>query len=227
MKLVSDIRVYRSEYESTMKKNPSSFASKELNAILTRIVMKLRENNFSLADDYDHLYLNFTYSLKKNEIKFGRRLEIKEFSWFQYCDVGISMEEYEQLSDKKYIQMIIDLLKQTLIRFYSKDSESGRLIENCIEVALNEGEHMLMKFKEKKSSHKNAVIYLRCLDSGYFLPLLRVYNNNNELILEKDMPETIDANYIGQILLNDIRIEIRPKKNVFTRDLKPIIYQLD
>ena len=41
------------------------------------------------------------------------------------------------------------------------------------------------------------------------------------------MPETIDTNYIGQILLNDIRIEIRPKKNVFTCDLKTMIYQFN
>lgn len=226
MKLISDIRLYKSEYESTEKMNPKGFASKKQNAIVTRIVMKLRENGFTLSEDYDHLYMNYTYSLPIGEVKIGKHLMIKEFSWFQYCDAGIAEGDYEHLDEDKYTSLLLDLLKKTLLTYYAKDETTSQIIEDAFQAALSEGENMLMKFKEKKTAKRYAVIYLRCLDSGYFLPLLRVFDEKDNLIFEQDLPETLDANYIGQILLNNSRIEIRPKKNVFTKELLPIKYLL-
>ena len=60
MKPISDIRLYRSNIPNIDgNSHPSEFAPKQLNIIVTRIVMKLRENGFSLGD-FDHLYINFT-----------------------------------------------------------------------------------------------------------------------------------------------------------------------
>ena len=56
--------------------------------------------------------------------------------------------------------------------------------------------------------------------------MTKFYDEKDNLIFEQDLPETLDANYIGQILLNNSRIEIRPKKNVFTKELLPIKYLL-
>ncbi len=60
IKVIKDIRLYKSQ-ESNIDGNslPSVFTDQKLNIIVARIVMKLREAEFSLGE-FDHLYLNFT-----------------------------------------------------------------------------------------------------------------------------------------------------------------------
>ena len=59
-KTIGDIRLYKSESRNEYGVyNTEPFADKKLNAIVQRVVMKLRENEFSLGD-FDHLYINFT-----------------------------------------------------------------------------------------------------------------------------------------------------------------------
>ena len=63
MKTISDIRLFRSTVPNTDgNPQPLSIGSRQLNLVLHRIVMKLREQNFSLGE-FDHLYLNFTTQL--------------------------------------------------------------------------------------------------------------------------------------------------------------------
>ncbi|MGP1593809.1 MAG: hypothetical protein ACTTH8_01000 [Treponema sp.] len=74
MKVISDIRIYKSKVENIEGNSlPSEFKStKILNARIKRIVMALRENNFSLGD-FDHLYINFTTCNVENEIFHAKR----------------------------------------------------------------------------------------------------------------------------------------------------------
>ena len=59
-KIISDIRLFKSESQNEYGGYiTNSFADKKLNAIVKRVVMKLRENEFSLGE-FDHLYINFT-----------------------------------------------------------------------------------------------------------------------------------------------------------------------
>ena len=60
MKVIKDIRIYRSKIENIPGNPlPDSFNNFELCCVTSRIVMKLRENGFELGD-YDHLYINLT-----------------------------------------------------------------------------------------------------------------------------------------------------------------------
>jgi hypothetical protein len=45
-------------------------------------------------------------------------------------------------------------------------------------------------------------------------------------LLRKDLPETIDLNIIGEIQLSSKKVTIKPRKNTFTVDLKPITFAL-
>ena len=56
-KIISDIRLFKSKSQNDL----SSYIpdAKKINAIVNRMVMKLRENEFSLGE-FDHLYINFT-----------------------------------------------------------------------------------------------------------------------------------------------------------------------
>ena len=86
---------------------------------------------------------------------------------------------------------------------------------------------MLMHFKEKKSAKAIAAIYLRLLESGKYRPLLCVSNLNGEEVLHKDLPETIDLGIIGDIQLSSKKVTVKPRKNAFTKELKPISFEIN
>lgn len=61
---------------------------------------------------------------------------------------------------------------------------------------------MLVKFKEKRASKKQAIIYLRYLDNCRYFPLLRIFDLDDTMILEKDLPETNSLDAYGEIQLS-------------------------
>lgn len=84
---------------------------------------------------------------------------------------------------------------------------------------------MLMKFKEKISTNRKAIVFLRCLDSCKFHPLLRVYDAEDNLLLEKNLPETILLDYLGDIQVSSKRVTIKPRKNAFTAQVTPLVFE--
>ena len=83
-----------------------------------------------------------------------------------------------------------------------------------------------MLFKEKKTEKVKAIIYLRLLDSGKYLPLLCVVDSDNNEILSEDLPETIDLNSLGEIQLSGKKVTVKPRKNALASTLKPISFEL-
>ena len=106
----------------------------------------------------------------------------------------------------------------------TSDFDEDRISE-CVNEAVSQGEGMLMKFKEKISSQRRAVLYLRYLDSGKYFPLLRVYDNEDNIILEKDLPESQTLDSLGQISVSSKKVTIKPRNNSWT-DSEPIVFEL-
>ena len=212
MKIISDIRLYKSSESNTH----TDFASKELNIAVRRVVMKLREYGFSLGE-FDHLYLNFTICKQKGTFELIDKVD-PYHPWYRYCDIGITQSEYENLT----IQLVYEKISLVLVNLFN-------IAEDVIQDAITEaqkGSEMQMFFKEKKSAKATATIFLRLLDSGKYFPLLRVTDLDGQHLMCKDLPETIDLNIIGEIQLSAKKVTIKPRKNAFTRDLKPISFEL-
>jgi len=82
MKLISDIRLYKSRNGNIDGNSlPGRFAETHTNIVTTRLVMKLRETNFSLGD-FDHLYINFTPLLDAGECESSLRSVDKYHNFF-------------------------------------------------------------------------------------------------------------------------------------------------
>ena len=225
MKIISDIRLFKSNVENIDGYTPSYIDTKEILPILKRVVMKLREHNFSLGD-CTHLYINFTTCLPEGTMLLANRTVIREDSWFKFYDVGVSAEFIEQMEIHKCYDAALELIKNVLLLYYIREQDDLEIICSSFEIAVKQGEQMLMKFKEKKSAKNHAIIYLRYLDTHKFLPLLRVYDNQNNLILVKDLPASAELNHLGTIQLSSKRVTIKPRQNIFAKDLKPITYEL-
>lgn len=227
MQVIADIRLFKSKVPNTDGNSlPSDFSDKKLNAVIHRITMKLREHNFSLGDKIDHLYVNFTNCAVEGKIAPSRRSPDKYHHRYRYYDVEVSDATFEQLGTSSSTETILSLLEQVLLKYFVSERFDKEFIRSCVSEAVTQGEKMLMKFKEKSSSTGNAVIYLRYLDNCLYSPLLRVFDCGNNAILEADLPETIDLNYIGTIQLSAKKVTIKPRKNAYTKALEPLSFDL-
>lgn len=145
MKFISDIRLFRSTI-ANIDGNPlpESFGSKQLNIIIHRIVMKLREQKFSLGE-YDHLYLNFTTQLSEDICLPARRSADVYHKWYRFYDVGISEDMYYKLNSESSTDYIISKLQNVLVQFFNCGNIC--LIKDCIFEAVEKGENMMILYK--------------------------------------------------------------------------------
>lgn len=220
MKVISDIRLYK----SSGLNNYISFTDKSLNLTVRRIVMKLREQEYSLGE-FDHLYLNFTTE-RPEETIFLNNTADQYHPWFRYCDIGVSQADYDKLGSADCTDYIITQIESVLLNCFQASDTTGQIVKSSIFQALK-GPEMLMRFKEKKFAKATVTIFLRFPDSGLYAPLLCVADLNGNVILRADLPETIDLSIIGEIKLNSKAVMIKPRKNAFTKRQDPISFELD
>ena len=223
-RIISDIRLYKSEAQNEYGGYiTNSFGDKKLNAIIKRVVMKLRENGFSLGE-FDHLYINISTC----DIPEGMCLSSKVdryHPWYRYCDVHIEKDLYQKLGSHETQNDVILLIRNVLVAYFTSEGFDEYRILSCVQQAVEQGEDMLMKFKEKVSTKRRAVIFLRFLDSCKFYPLLRVYDTEDNLLFEKDLPEAVMLDYLGDIQVSARQVTIKPRKNVFTTQNKPLVFE--
>ena len=222
-KIISDIRLFKSESQNEYGGYiVYNFGAKKLNAIIKRVVMKLRENEFSLGD-FDHLYVNFTTCDMAEEMDLSDNVD-RYHPWLRYCNIHVEEDFYSKLGSPESWNDIILYIRNALTTYFiSEDFGEARII-SCVQQAVDQGEDMLMKFKEKASTKRKAVIFLRFLDTCRFSPLLRIYNLEENILFEKDLPQTVALDYIGEIQVSATRVTIKPRKNAYAAQNKPLVF---
>lgn len=225
-KLIKDIRVFRSNSENIDGNPlPGDIANKELNCVIRRIVMKLREKNFSLGE-FDHLYINFTACPVQNGVAPAKRSVGRYHPWFRFIDAEVSTELLDSFQEKRCIQPVVEIIEQILTRFFCSPQFDAEAIRTCFSDAIEQGEKMLMKYKEKTSGEITATVYLRFLDCGLYEPLLRVHDTDNHLLLEKTMKRIATLDAYGEIRISKKQVYIVPRRNSFTKGLKPMVFAI-
>ncbi len=215
MKPIRDIRLFKDR--SYLK-----FPDRKYNAILHRIAMKLCENGYSLGD-FDHLYLSFTTSEVEGGMGLAKIPPDPYHPWYRYYDVQVSEDLYSELEQPQAYDAILSLIEAALIHISPADEA---LVRRSVAEALEQGEQMLVLRKQKQTTTRRAAVYLRCLDDGYYLPLLRVYDTKDNLLFEADLPKTYDLLILGEIQVSAKRVTVKPRKNVVAemREMKPISF---
>ena len=226
MNVIRDIRVYRSQADPVAGSSmPQGFANRELHIILHRIAMKLRERHFSMGS-FHHLYVNLTTCTVENRMALSKRGKDSYHPWYRYYDVEISQALFDTLETPQCIEPVVTITQQLLQTFFATPPFDHARIYACVSEAVTHGEHMLVKFKEKQSARHKAVVYLRYLDNGRYLPLLRVFDPEGSVLLEQDLPETNTLDAYGELLVSGKKVTIKPRKNAFTQNLAPIVVML-
>ena len=224
MSIIKDIRIYRCTVPNVTGVNPEVFANPGLNIVANRICMKLRECEFSLGD-FDHLYINLSTCIAEGDIRPAAKEPDRYHPWYRYYDVGVSKELYDSLEKPDCVPTVSLLIEKVLKTRFSTSEFDGDRISECVNEAVSQGADMLMKYKEKMSSQRRAVLYLRYLDNGKYFPLLRVYDNEENILLEEDLPESQTLDPYGQISVSSKRVTIKPRKNSWN-DSEPIVFEL-
>lgn len=224
MAVIRDIRIYRCNVDNVTGVWPEGFYNPELYAVARRICLKLRENEFSMGD-FHHLYINLTTFLDEGDVRLANKEPDRYHPWYRYYDVGISQALYDSLETPDCIPVVSGLIEKILTTQFSTPEFEGDKISECVFEAVTQGEDMLMKFKEKVSSQRRAVLYLRYLDTCMNFPLLRVYDNDGNIVLEKDLPESLTLDNLGQISVSSKKVTIKPRKNSWTEG-EPIVFDL-
>lgn len=223
-KIISDIRLYKSESQNEYGGYVTvSFGDKKLNAIVKRVVMKLRENEFSLGE-FDHLYINFTTCDMTEEMNLSDKVD-NYHPWYRYCSVHIEKNLYNKLGSLETWNDIIQWMSNILVTYFASEDFDKERIFSCVQQAVNQGEDMLMKFKEKTIANRKVAIFLRFRDTCMFYPLLRIYDIEGNLLFEKDLPEAATLDYLGDIKVSTKRVAISPRKNAFTRQMTSLIFE--
>jgi hypothetical protein len=122
---------------------------------------------------------------------------------------------------------ILRLLEVALNKAASPDDpKAAATIRAAMEEALELAEQMQVRYKEKQTTTRRAVIFLRCADDGWFFPLLQVYGSEGVLLFETDLPKTIDLMSLGEIQVSAKRVTVKPRQNAIAEylGLKPITF---
>lgn len=151
-KIIKDIRIYKSDIPNVDgNSTPGSFAPKQMNVMIHRIVMKLREGRLVLGD-FDHLYLNFTTCVPEGSSQPANRSPDRYYPWYRYYDVGVSEAVYEELGSSGTETIVTALVEKVLLEHFAKNDEGRLLVKNAIAEAVSKGPDMLMQFKEKQAA---------------------------------------------------------------------------
>ena len=223
-RIIADIRLFKSEGRTESGHfDMVSFGDKRLIASVKRIVMKLRSHGFSMGE-FDHLYINFTLCELSAPMELSREVD-RYHPWFRHCHVRVAREVYESLGTMDGHGHIIPIIGDVLTAFFARRDFDADRIRNCIQEAVTGGEGMLMPFKEKTTAKRRAVIYLRFLDSCRYAPLLRVYDGAGDLLLERDLPQMVTLDTLGELQVGLKKVTVKPRINALTAGKKPIIFE--
>jgi hypothetical protein len=120
---------------------------------------------------------------------------------------------------------IISMIRDVLTAFFAREDFDEARIRDSIREAVTGGEEMLVPFKEKATAKRRAVIYLRFLDSCRYAPLLRVYDGEGNLLLERDLPQMVTLDALGELQVGLKKVTVKPRKNALTAGKKPLVFE--
>lgn len=192
--------------------------------VIQRLLFLLRHRGFGF-EDFHHLYLNFTPCIPHGEARELSRYTIREFSWFQYVDVGCNVELFNGFSLKEKNTFVLEMIKKAV--FLKVSQEQQTLFEDTFNDILEGGAELLLPYKKKENQDFIVEIFTRITDELDFLPLIRVTDKDGFIKAEQSLRIYGRDEFISQmgtITIGKSFVRIAPRKICYADfyDLAPI-----
>lgn len=171
-----------------------------------RVWLKLKENDFTLNDKQDILVVCF----KDQENTSPRVPEYRDQKWIAEHIVDIPAGDLENLESN--VTLVAEKLVEVLCTYISDPADKQMIHEWVSDAAIN-GEHMEAVLKRRKYCGKTAVLSVRYLDNGEYLPVIRVYNAEKKLAIEDILPCTKYLNVLEILEFKNKCVTVRSRKN--------------
>lgn len=192
--------------------------------VIQRLLFLLRHRGFGY-ESFDHLYLNFTPCVPHGEIRDVNRHNIREFSWFQYVDVGCDVDLFNSWTLNEQTAFVLEAAKNASIM--KAPEEMRQIFADTFDEVIEKGATLLLPYKQKKNENYLVEIMVHINDELDFLPLLRVTDKTGAVKAERELRSYVRDEFITQIstiTIGKSYIKIAPRKNYDTEHygLKPI-----
>ena len=231
MKLIRDIRLFELDVPN-VDRNPTPYYigkiyhydHMECLDVIQRLLFLLRHRGFGY-DGFDHLYLNFTPCVPHGQIRDVNRHNIREFSWFQYVDVGCDVDLFNSWTLAEQTAFILEAAKNASIMKAPK--EMRQIFVDTFDEVIEKGATLLLPYKQKENENYLVEIMVRINDELDFLPLIRVTSKEGAVRTEQELRSYGRDEFITQIstiTIGKSYVKISPRKNYYTEyfGLKPI-----
>lgn len=217
MNLIKDIRLC--EKDAIYR-----YQHKDFSGLIQRLLFLLRHRGFGFVD-FDHLYINFTPCLSHGEVQDVNRYNIREFAWLHYVDVGCNVELFNSWDLREKTAFVLEGIKKAAL--LKAPEESRQLFADTFEEVLEQGEYLLLPYKQKENENFLVEVLTYINDELDFLPLIRVTDMEGNVMAEQRLraygrDEFI--NQIGTITIGKHSARIANRKNCYADfySLKPI-----
>ena len=231
MKLIKDIRLFESDVPN-IDGNATPYYMGKLYQyghmacleVIQRLLFLLRHRGFGFAS-FDHLYVNFTPCVPHGEVQNVNRYNIREFSWYEYVDVGCDIDLFNGWTKEEKNAFVLTGIKNAAL--LKAPQEQKQLFSDTFAEVLREGEHLLLPYKKKENDSYTVEIFLRINDEVDFLPLIRVTDKAGNLKAEQELRSYGRDEFISQIgtiTMGKSSVRIQPRKNWYADfyGLKPV-----
>lgn len=231
MKLIKDIRLFES-YVPNIDGNATPYYMGKLYQydhmacleVIQRLLFLLRHRGFGFAS-FDHLYVNFTPCVPHGEAQHVNRYNIREFSWYEYVDVGCDVRLFNGWTKEEQNAFVLGGIKNAAL--LKAPQEQMQLFADTFDEVLREGAHLLLPYKKKENEKYTVEIFIRINDEVDFLPLIRVTDNEGTIKAEQALRSYGRDEFlsqIGTITMGKSSVRIQPRKNWYADfyDLTPI-----
>lgn len=222
-KLISDIRLFESDVPNIDGNPVPSYIGKiyrydftDCLDVICRLLFLLRHRGFCF-DGFDHLYLNFTPLIPHGEVRDVNRYNIREFSWYQFADIGCDPEIFNSLSLEEKSSFIIKSAKEASLMKASP--EMRILFSDTFDEVTSKGERLLIPYKQKEDQSYCVEIFTRINNDLDFIPLIRVSDKDGNLKCERELRKYGRDEFISQIgtvTIGKSSVRIAPRKNSYT-----------
>ena len=101
---------------------------------------------------------------------------------------------------------------EEILSLYATENCTCEMIHEWIRETLEKQEKMECVLQEKKYYGRKAVLSIRCLDTKEYLPIIRVYDTDNSLVLEDRLPCVKYLSVLDVMEFTSGRVTVRSKK---------------